>query len=72
MTPIVSSIVIFIGYVFIEGEDALTPAKVYTVLAIFNLIGGPLKNLIMTVINLINATTSMARIDHFLEYGEKS
>ena len=71
MTPIASSIVIFIGYVFLEGEEALTPAKVYTVLAIFNLIGSPLRNLIMTVIDLINATASMARLDHFLEYGDK-
>ena len=50
MTPILASIAIFIGYVFIEGEEALTPAKVYTVLAIFNLIGNPLRNLIMTLI----------------------
>ena len=72
MSPIVAAIAVFIGYVFLEGEEALTPAKVYTILAIFNIISTPLRNLIMTVIDLINATASMARLDHFLEYEDKS
>ena len=72
MLPIFASIIIFAVFVAIEGEDALTPAKVYTVLSIFNLIASPLRMLVNTVITFMNARASLQRVDHFLDYEEKN
>ena len=72
MLPIFASIIIFAVFVAIEGEDALSPAKVYTVLSIFNLIATPLRLVVMTAINFMNARASLTRVDHFLEYEEKN
>jgi len=72
MLPIFTSIVIFGVYSSINGEDSITPAKVYTVLSIFNLISTPMRLLVMTVVNYINAKASLTRVDHFFGYEEKS
>ncbi len=72
MLPIFSSIVIFAVYAAEEGNERLTPAKVYTVLSIFNLIAVPMRLVIITLINFINAKASLARIEHFFGYEEKS
>ena len=71
MVPILSSIIIFAVYAAVQGEQALTPAKVYSVLSLFNLIGGPLRLIVMTLINMMNAQASLARIEHFFGYGDK-
>ena len=62
MIPILASIIIFAVYAAVEGEKALTPAKVYSVLSLFNLIATPLRLIVMTVINFMNAQASLARI----------
>jgi ATP-binding cassette subfamily C (CFTR/MRP) protein 1 len=62
MLPIFASIIIFAVYAAENGSDSLTPAKVYTVLSIFNLISGPMRLMVMTLINFMNATASLARI----------
>jgi len=68
MLPIFASIIIFGVYSSIEGQDQLTSAKVYTVLSIFNLISVPMRLLIMTIINYMNAKASLDRVDHFFGY----
>jgi ABC-type multidrug transport system fused ATPase/permease subunit len=68
MLPIVCSIIIFAVFVAQYGTEKLTPAKVYTVLSIFNLIAVPMRLVIMTLINFINALASLARIEHFFGY----
>lgn len=68
MLPIFSSIIIFAVYVATEGEQSLTPAKVYTVLAIFNLIAVPMRLIVITLINFMNAKASLSRVEHFLGY----
>lgn len=72
MLPIFSSIIIFAVYVAIEGEDSMTPAKVYTVLSIFNLIATPMRLIVITLISFMNSKASLSRVDHFLEYEEKN
>jgi ABC-type multidrug transport system fused ATPase/permease subunit len=72
MLPIFASIIIFGVYSALYGQDSLTSAKVYTVLSIFNLISTPMRLLIMTVINFINAKASMDRVNHFFGYEEKN
>lgn len=72
MLPIFASIIIFGVYSALYGQDKLTSSKVYTVLSIFNLISVPMRLLIMTVINFINAKASMDRVNHFFGYEEKS
>lgn len=62
MLPIFASIIIFAVYAAENGSDSLTPAKVYTVLSIFNLISNPMRLMVMTLINFMNATASLARI----------
>lgn len=62
MLPIIASIIIFAVYAAIEGEDNLTPAKVYTVLSLFNLISVPMRLIVITIIQLMNSTASIARI----------
>jgi ATP-binding cassette subfamily C (CFTR/MRP) protein 1 len=71
MLPIIISITVFAVYAATEGEKALTPAKVYTVISLFNLIATPLRLIVMTAINLINAKASLNRIEHFFGYGDK-
>ena len=71
MLPIFSSIVIFAVYVAIEGEDKLTTAKVMTVLSIYNLIQTPMRLIVITLINFMNAKASLARVAHFLGYEER-
>lgn len=65
MMPIVASILCFGMYVKFYG-DSLTPAKVYTVLTLFNLMANPMRMLVMSLIQFANAKASMARIEHFL------
>lgn len=72
MLPIFASIIIFGVYSAMYGQETLTSARVYTVLSIFNLISTPMRLLIMTVINFINAKASMDRVNHFFGYEEKS
>jgi ATP-binding cassette subfamily C (CFTR/MRP) protein 1 len=72
MMPIFASIVIFAVYAAQQGTEKLTPAKVYTVLSIFNLIAGPMRLMVMTLINFMNAKASLARIEHFFGYEEKN
>lgn len=72
MLPIFASIIIFGVYSGINGQDSLTSARVYTVLSIFNLISTPMRLLIMTVMNYVNAKASMDRVNHFFGYEEKS
>ena len=62
MLPIFASIVIFAVYAAEQGSEKLTPAKVFTVLSIFNLIATPMRLVVMTLINFINAKASLARI----------
>ena len=62
MLPIFASIIIFAVYAAENGSDSLTPAKVYTVLSIFNLISNPMRLMVMTLITFMNATASLARI----------
>jgi len=71
MLPIFASIIIFGVYSAMEGQDKLNSAKVFTVLSIFNLISVPMRLLIMTIINFMNAKASLDRIDHFFGYEEK-
>ena len=54
--------IIFAVYAAEKGSESLTPAKVYTVLSIFNLIANPMRLMVMTLINFMNATASLARI----------
>jgi len=68
MLPIFASIIIFGVYSAINGQDALTSAKVFTVLSIFNLIATPMRLVIMTIINFVNAKASLDRVDHFFGY----
>ena len=68
MLPIISSIIVFAVYVALEGEDQITPAKVYSVLSLFNLISGPMREIVSTLTNFMNVRASLARIDHFLQY----
>lgn len=72
MLPIFASIIIFGVYSALYGQETLTSARVYTVLSIFNLISTPMRLLIMTVMNFINAKASMDRVNHFFGYEEKS
>ena len=72
MLPIFSSILIFGIYSAVYGEDTLNSGKVYTVLSIFNLIATPMRLLVMTIINFMNARASLERVDHFFGYEEKS
>jgi ABC-type bacteriocin/lantibiotic exporter with double-glycine peptidase domain len=72
MLPIFASIIIFGVYSVLYGQDSLTSSKVYTVLSIFNLISTPMRLLIMTVVNFINAKASMDRVNHFFGYEEKN
>ncbi len=62
MLPIFASIVIFAVYAVQQGAQNLTPAKVYTVLSIFNLIATPMRLMIMTLVNFMNAKASLSRI----------
>ena len=62
MLPIFSSIIIFAVYAAEEGEGSLTPAKVYTVLSIFNLIATPMRLVVIALINFMNAKASLTRI----------
>jgi ATP-binding cassette subfamily C (CFTR/MRP) protein 2 len=71
MLPIFASIIIFGVYSALYGQENLTSARVYTVLSIFNLISTPMRLLIMTVMNFINAKASMDRVNHFFGYEEK-
>jgi len=71
MIPIIASIVIFGLYSAIEGEDAITSAKVYTVLSIFNMLSGPMRLSIITIQNFMSAQASLERIDHFIGFEEK-
>ena len=71
MLPIFSSIIIFGTYSSINGQESLTSAKVFTVLSIFNLIAVPMRLVIMTVINFMNAQASLERVDHFFGYEER-
>ncbi len=68
MLPIFASIIIFGLYSALNGQESLTAAKVYTVLSVFNLIAVPMRLLIMTVINFMNAKASLDRVDHFFGY----
>ena len=72
MTPFLASIAIFVGFVSFEGEEALTPAKVFTVISIFHLLATPMKKMMMTITELMNARASMVRINGYLDLGEKS
>lgn len=72
MLPIFASIVIFAVYSTQSADHLITPAKVYTVLSVFNLIAVPMRLLIMTLINFMNAKASLDRIDHFFGYQEKT
>jgi ABC-type multidrug transport system fused ATPase/permease subunit len=72
MLPIFASIIIFGVYSVLYGQDSLTSSKVYTVLSIFNLISTPMRLLIMTIVNFINAKASMDRVNHFFGYEEKN
>ena len=72
LIPHFTFIVIFTGFIALEGEEALTPAKVFIVLSIFNLINTPMKNLTLAFTNLMSVRASMARLDHFFDFGEKS
>ena len=71
MLPIFSSIIIFGVYSSLYGQENLTSAKVFTVLSIFNLIAMPMRLVIMTIINFMNAKASLERIDHFFGYEER-
>ena len=71
MLPIIISITVFAVYAATQGEQALTPAKVYSVISLFNLIAVPLRLIVMTLINLINAKASLMRVQHFFGYGDK-
>ena len=62
MLPIFASIVIFAVYSAQYGSDKLTPAKVFTVLSVFNLIATPMRLVVMTLITFMNAQASLARI----------
>ena len=72
MTPHYASVAIFTAFVALEGEEALTPAKVFTVISVFSLIATPMRNMMMTITNLMSARASMARLDHFLDFKERS
>ena len=71
MLPIFSSIIIFGVYSAQNGQESLTSAKVFTVISIFNLIAVPMRLVIMTVINFMNAKASLERVDHFFGYEER-
>ncbi len=71
MLPIFSSIIIFGVYSAMNGQESLTSAKVFTVLSIFNLIAIPMRLVIMTIINFMNAKASLDRVDHFFGYEER-
>lgn len=60
--PILSSIIIFAVFVAIYGEENLTPAKVYTILAIFNLITMPMRLFMATTVYYMNGKASLDRI----------
>ena len=59
MLPIFASIIIFGVYSALNGQDSLTSSKVYTVLSIFNLIATPMRLVVMTIINFMNARASL-------------
>ena len=59
MLPIFASIIIFGVYSALNGQDSLTSSKVYTVLSIFNLIATPMRLIVMTIINFMNARASL-------------
>ena len=69
VVPIVISIVIFSLYSVVLNEE-LTPAKAYSVLALFNLIQVPLRLLTIVLVALANANVSLKRIGHFLTAEE--
>lgn len=71
MLPIFSSIIIFAVFVGIEGQEALTSAKVFTVLSIYNLIATPMRLIVITLINYMNSKASLERVEHFLGYEER-
>lgn len=70
MLPIISSIIIFAVFVAIEGEEQLTISKVYTVLALFNLIDLPIRLIVVAVIYLAHAKASLNRLEHFFGYQD--
>lgn len=59
MLPIFSSIIIFGVYSAMYGQENLTSAKVFTVISIFNLIAVPMRLVILTIINFMNAKASL-------------
>mmetsp|Transcript_24704 Transcript_24704/g.28768 ORF Transcript_24704/g.28768 Transcript_24704/m.28768 type:complete len:1543 (+) Transcript_24704:13-4641(+) len=69
VVPIIISIVIFALYQVALKQD-LTPAKAYSVLALFNLIQVPLRFLTIVLVALANAKVSLRRIGHFLTAEE--
>lgn len=72
MLPIFSSIIIFGVFVAVEGQDKLTASKVFTVLSIYNLISTPMRLIVITLVHFMNSRASLARIEHFLGYEERS
>jgi ABC-type multidrug transport system fused ATPase/permease subunit len=72
MLPIFSSIIIFAVYVAMYGQEQLSTAKAYTVLSIFNLIANPMRLVVMSLINYMNAKASLERVEHFFGYDERS
>lgn len=71
MLPILSSIVVFSVYVAIWGEESLNSTKVFTVLAIFNLIVGPTRLIVLTLVNYMNGKASLDRVETFLNKDER-
>ena len=68
-TPLLICVLIF--GVYIAAGNTLTSAKAYSVLAYFNLLLVPLRMLLFSVLMLVNAKSSMQRIDHFLQAEER-
>jgi ATP-binding cassette subfamily C (CFTR/MRP) protein 1 len=68
MAPVLSSILAFGVYSYLNGADKLTPAKVYSCLALFNLISNPMRLIMLAFIQFINTVAGLRRVDHFLNY----
>ena len=62
------TVLVFSVYIWTNGE--LKPPKAYTVLAYFNILIVPSRQLGMLISRLFTAKQSIARIDHFMECDE--
>jgi ATP-binding cassette subfamily C (CFTR/MRP) protein 10 len=69
-TPILMSVLTFITYVKLGNE--LTPAKVFTSLALFNMLIGPLNAFPWVINGLVQAWVSLKRVQNYLNLDNLS